>query len=134
MSVKNQNRFTETIVKGEEFKAQLLKNARLVSQKPYKGNPAKGLAPGAVVTLQVTEDHSEPVVNRETGDVMPDATLETVDVTIVGVPYPLPIAKGDYVEVGKFIPEASYFIDFNLILRYDGIKKIPAPNSNHEKT
>lgn len=134
MSIVNPTRFVITTVDGDTIKNKLLTHARFVNQKPYKGNPTKGLAPGVNVTLQITEDNTAPIIDRETGEVKNNSVFETVDVTIVGVSYPLPIAKGDYVEVGKFIPESSYYIDYNLILRYDGIKKIPAPNTSHEKT
>lgn len=41
--------------------------------------------------------------------------------TIIGKNYPLPFGKGTMVSLGGFLPDYSYYIDFNFILRFDNI-------------
>ena len=44
--------------------------------------------------------------------------------TVVDCPYPLPLSKGDRVQLEGFIQEASYYIDYSPILRFREIKKL----------
>lgn len=125
--IHNTNQFVHTVIDGEDIAKKLLHNARLVSQRAYKGNAGKNIAAGTTVTLQITEDATGGYTDKATGELL-DNTLETVDVTIVGCDYPLPIKKGDYCDVSGFIPELSYYIDYNLILRYSEIHKTTPPN------
>ena len=93
-----------------------------VSQRPYRGKPEAGLAPGATVTLQIMQDAHDHGVDKA-GRQRDNNTLEVFSATIVGCTYPLPFAKGDKVKLGGFMPDASYFIDFSLILRFSSIEK-----------
>ena len=79
---------------------------------------------GTTFTVQALDDFSDPIIDKETGEVMDNNALETFDVTIIGAEYPLPIKKGDYVSLKGFLPELSYYINFNLILRFSDIEKI----------
>ena len=94
----------------------------LVSQRPYRGKPEAGLAPGATVTLQIMQDAHDHGVDKA-GRPRDNNALETFSATIVGCTYPLPLQKGDKVKLGGFMPDASYFIDFSLILRFSSIEK-----------
>ena len=122
--IKYANRYVETVIHADELLNDVGRGLRFVSQKPYPGKPEANLAAGATVTLQITEDNSSPIVDEKTGRTKDNNVLETFDATIVGVAYPLDIQKGDIVELGDFIPEASYFIKFNLILRFRSIRKV----------
>lgn len=93
-----------------------------VSQRPYKGKPEAGLAPGATVTLQILTDAHDHGVDKS-GRARDNNALETFSVTVVGCPYPLPLSKGDRVQLEGFIAEASYYIDYSPILRFREIKK-----------
>ena len=93
-----------------------------VSQRPYKGKAEASLAPGATVTLQIMQDAHDHGVDKA-GRQRDNNTLEVFSATIVGCTYPLPFAKGDKVKLGGFMPDASYFIDFSLILRFSSIEK-----------
>ena len=93
-----------------------------VGQRAYKGKPEAGLAPGATVTLQIMQDAHDHGVDKA-GRQRDNNTLEVFSATIVGCTYPLPFAKGDKVKLGGFMPDASYFIDFSLILRFSSIEK-----------
>lgn len=56
--------------------------------------------------------------------------FETFDATIIGATYPLSLVKGDYVALGDFRADVSYYIDFNFILRFGAIKKLqPMPQA-----
>lgn len=74
--------------------------------------------------LQILEDNSEKIIDKNTGEEKPDNTLETFEVTIVGVKYPLDIKKGSIVQLSGFIPEFSYYINYSFILRFTGIEEI----------
>ena len=120
--IKNVTAYVRTVIDMDKFKQDTRNNYLYVSSRPYNGKQDdKGnfvLQKGAVVTLQVLEDHSEPVIDQRTGLVRENNYLETFDVTVVGAPYPLPYNKGDHVSLGAFLPESSYYIDHNLILRF----------------
>ncbi|MDL2274048.1 hypothetical protein LJC34_05860 [Oscillospiraceae bacterium OttesenSCG-928-G22] len=124
MSIKNGNRYTKNLVLGDKFLEDTGNEYRFVSQKPYKGKLEVGLSPGANVTLQIITDNAPPTVDKTTGLTRDNNELETFDATIVGVDYPLPFKKGDPVSLGGFMQEASYYIDFNFILRFKEIKPI----------
>lgn len=121
--IHNTNAYVQTVIDGEGMAAQLFQSSRLVAQRPFKGKPEKGIKPGVTVTIQITKDTSGGYLDRNTGEIL-DNTMETMEVTIVNADYPLPLKKGDYLEISGFLPDISYFIDHNLILRYSHISKL----------
>lgn len=122
MAIKNGYRYSA--VNGNKMLKDFGNHFLYVSQKPYKGNPEKGLLAGSTVTLQILQDNSEPVVDKKTGQVKEDNRLETFEATIIGAKYPLPFTKGDHVALGDFMMDVSHFIDFDFILRFGSIKKL----------
>ena len=104
-----------------------------VGQRAYKGKPEAGLSPGATVTLQIISDAHDHGVDKS-GRPRDNNALETFSVTIVGCSYPLPFTKGDKVKLDGFMPDASYYIDYSLILRFSHIEKVqqPAPGAGKE--
>lgn len=135
MAIKDGYRYTKTLIDWDKIAKDTGNRYRLVSQKPYNGNPEKGLAPGATVTLQIVQDSSAPIIDKKTGQAKDNNVYETFDATILGASYPLPFVKGDFVALGGFLAEKSYYIDFNFILRFTAIKKLqPAPTQgqNHQ--
>lgn len=123
--IKNVYRYVHTIVDGEKFLEDTGNKYMLVSQSPYKGKTDESgetiLPSGVKVRLQILEDFSEPIIDRKTGEQMEDNRWENFDVTIVGCSYPLPFKKGDMVALGTFLPEYSFYIDYNCILRFGKI-------------
>lgn len=101
-----------------------------VSQSPYRGKPEAGLAAGATVTLQINNDTHDHSVDKS-GRKRDDNALETFMATVVGCNYPLPFVKGDKVTLDGFLPDASYYINYSLILRFSSIEKAqqPAPGA-----
>ena len=121
--MRNTYKYIKTQV--EKFLNDTKNNYLFISQRPYKGKTdEKGniiLKPGANLTLQIMEDISEPLINCETGEVLDNNLFETFEVTIVDCPYPLPIKKGERVRLDEFIPEHSYYINFNALKPNTGI-------------
>ena len=101
-----------------------------VSQSPYRGKPEAGLAAGATVTLQINNDTHDHGVDKS-GRKRDNNALETFMATVIGCNYPLPFVKGDKVTLGGFRPDASYYINYSLILRFSSIEKVqqPAPGT-----
>lgn len=126
---KHSNRYVKNIVLGDKLLSDLGNCFRVVSQRLYKGKPEANLAAGTVFTLQITQDNSDPIVDKKTGLVKDNNVFETIEVTVVGCEYPAPFQKGDYVSLGGFVEDASYYIDYNLILRFREIKKIAPPSA-----
>jgi len=125
-TLRNSNRYIKTVINFDKMNNDFGGAYRFVAQRPYKGKSEAGLEPGATVTLQIIKDTAPPVIDKETGMEMDNNVFQTFDATIVGTKYPLPFAKGDYVALNGFIPEASYYINFNFILRFKEIKLLKA--------
>lgn len=126
--INNSHRYIRNLIDGQKFMKDTGNKYRFVGQREYKGKSDKNIPAGTTVTLQIIEDHSEPVIDKATGRVKDNNVFETFDATIVGVTYPLSFSKGDYVMLEDFKEEISYYINFNLILRFGGIKLLKAVN------
>lgn len=125
---KNQYRYAKTLVLGNDLLSDTGNKYRLVSQRAYKGNTEKNIPAGVTVTLQIIEDNSEPIVDKATGMAADNNVFETFEATILNTEFPLPYKKGDYVALEDFKEEYSYYINYNLILRFGGIKLLKAVN------
>lgn len=123
--IKNAYRYVKTVVDGKRILLDLKNCFRVVSSRQSKGSPKKGIEPGTTITLQITEDISEPIYDKETGEVKDNNVFETFDVTIVGKT-DLGLKKGDLVALEGFLPEISYYINFNLILRFSDVRVLNA--------
>lgn len=128
MPFQNAYRYLFTKIDIERLLKDTLNEYLFVSQRPYKGKKDNEgnviIEPGANITLQVITDISEPVIDKKTGEIKENNELETFEVTIEGCQYPLPFKKGDKVSLGDFDEENSYYINYNLILRFRKIKLI----------
>jgi len=123
MAIGNSWVFTETRFKAEEFLNNTGNAFRLVSQRPYasKKNPEdKGL----MLTLQITKDSTDYGVDKKTGFERDNNILNTFDVTILNNKDYVDIKKGEYLKLIEFIPEKSFVIGFDLILRFKDVEKI----------
>lgn len=122
--MKNVNRYVRA--DGERFLKDTRNEYMMVDQRPYPGKIAedgKVLIPsGAKAKLLILHDDGG-VVDRNTGEIR-DNELETIEVTIVGVDYPLPFEKKSKVRLEGFMPEISFVVGYDLILRFSGIEKL----------
>lgn len=133
MALSNVSRYTKVVIDWGLMSSDFDGVFRVVSQRPYKGKPEAGLAPGTTFTLQVVEDKAPPVIDKTTGKPKENNVFETFEATVVGQEYPAPFRKGDYVELDGFMPEASFYIDFNLILRFQAIQATSAPKGEPQE-
>ena len=120
--LQNAFKYQKTVVLGDEMVRDFGNEFIFVSQSAYKGKPGTGLKPGATIVLQIVHDHAEPGIDKETGVKKDNNVLNTFEVTVPGVEFPLSFAKGDRVSLGGFMPDHSYYINFAFILRFSEIK------------
>lgn len=124
----NGMRYIKTVILADDFLKDTRNRYRFVSQSKYKGSDGKdgksGLKSGASMVLQIMYDDAPPIIDKATKQPKENNVLETFSVTIPNVDYPLPLKKGDVVSLENFLSDYSYFINFNLILRFGGYKKI----------
>ena len=62
--IKNSHRYIRTLVNGQKLMKDTGNKYRVVGQREYKGKPDKNIPAGATVTLQIIEDHSEPIIDK----------------------------------------------------------------------
>lgn len=126
--INNGHRYTRTVIEIDKFLKDTGNKYMLISQRRFKGksngNGECEIPEGTTLGLQILEDHSEPIIDKNTGLAKPDNTLETFEATVVGAQYPLPINKGSKVRLYDFIPEYSYYINYNFILRFGRLEEI----------
>ena len=124
----NGYRYVKNIIEIDKFLKDTGNRYMLISQRRFKGkNNESGeceIPEGTTLGLQILEDHSEPIIDKKTGLPKPDNTLETFEVTVFGAQYPLPINKGSKVRLYDFIPEYSYYINYNFIFRFGRVEEI----------
>lgn len=129
MPIQNSWKYTQTTFKIEDFLKATRNEFQFVSQKPYqsKKNPENV---GTNVTLLITHDDMDYGVDKN-GRKRENNVLNTFDVTILNGQTTLPFKKGEKVSLGKFIPEKSYVIGFDVLLRFADIKKAGGVNAAH---
>ena len=136
--INNGHRYIKTIIEIDKFLRDTANRYMLISQRPFRGKyDADGnceIPEGVTVGLQILEDHSDPVIDKNTGEVKQDNTYETFDATIVGVQYPLSINKGSTVRLYDFLDEYSYYINYTFILRFSGIEELESVEENEDIT
>jgi len=123
MPIANAWVFTETTFKAEEFLKNTHNLFRLVSQRPYisKKDPSES---GITFTLLITQDDTEYGINKTSGLERDNNILNTFDVTVLNNKTSIDVQKGEYLRLVNYIPEKSFIIDFDLILRFEGIEKV----------
>jgi len=123
MPIANAWVFTETNFRSEEFLNNTGNIFRLVSQRPYvsKKNPDEK---GVTLNLQITKDDTDYGVDKKTGIKRDNNILNTFEVTILNGKEHLEIQKGEYLRLVDYIPEKSFVIRFDLILRFKDVEKV----------
>lgn len=123
MPIQNSWVYTQTLFKAEEFKKMTRNVYQFVSQRPYvakKDEKEKGVS----VTLLIIHDDNDYGNDKSTGNKRDSNVLNTFDVTILNGNTSLPFNKGDKVALGNYLPDKSFIIGFDLILRFDSIRKV----------
>lgn len=123
MPIANAWVFTETKFKAKEFLTNTGNMYRLVSQRPYvsKKEPDEK---GVTLTLAITKDSTDYGSDKKTALKRDNNILNTFDVTILNGKEHISVKKGEYVRLIDFIPEKSFIIGFDLILRFKDVEKI----------
>lgn len=123
MGLENGWVFTDTVFKHEEFLKNTGNVYKLVSQKPYKSkkNPEDI---GVTVSLHILKDETDYGYDKTTGRKREDNSMNSFNVTILNGEQALDLSKGEYVRLIEYIPEKSFVIGFDFILRFKGIEKV----------
>ncbi|PTI47391.1 hypothetical protein [Staphylococcus succinus] len=123
MPIANAWVFTETNFKAEEFLANTHNTYRLVAQRPYtsKKDPNES---GVTLTLLITKDETHYGVDKKSGLERDNNVLNTFDVTVLNNKISIDVKKGEYVKLINYIPEKSFVIEFDLILRFEDVEKV----------
>lgn len=121
MPIQNSWVYTRTEFDAVKFLKATGNVYQLVSQRPFcsKKNPDEK---GVLVTLLITHDDTDYGVDKQ-GKNRDNNVLNTFDVTILNGESSLPFRKGEKVSLGNYLPEKSYVIGFDLVLRFDSIRK-----------
>lgn len=119
--IQNSWKFTQTMFDAGLFLKVTGNEFQFVSAKPYqsKKNPEDK---GTTLTLLITHDNMDYGVDKN-GRKRDNNVLNTFDVTILNGQSEVPFKKGDKVSLVGFIPEKSYVIGFDLLLRFRDVKK-----------
>lgn len=122
MAIQNIWKFTSTQFDSETFLKATRNTFQFVSAKSYqsKKNPEDS---GFTVTLLIMYDDMDYGADKKTGRKRDNNVLNTFDVTILNGKSEVPFKKGDKVSLVGFMPEKSYVIGFDLLLRFRNIKK-----------
>lgn len=121
MPIQNPWVFTQTTFDIEKFLKVTRNEFQLVSQRSFtsKKNPNEK---GTLLTLLIIHDDHDYGVDKN-GNKRDNNVLNTFDVTILNGETSIPFRKGEKVALGNFLPEKSYVIGFDLILRFDSVRK-----------
>lgn len=129
MPIQNSWVYTQTQLDVKKFLEAMGNEFQFVSQKPYqsKKNPDDK---GVTLTLLITHDSMDYGVDKN-GRKRDNNVLNTFDVTILNGQSEVPFKKGEKVSLVGFIPEKSYVIGFDLLLRFRDVKKVEVSNGKN---
>lgn len=130
--IRDSYRYVQTNILMDKFLKDTRNEYRVVGQREYKGKPEANLDPGTTFTLMIMHDDSEPIKDKKTGVQKDSNVFESFDATVPGCKYPAPYKKGDFVRLDGFMENASFYVDFNFILRFSKIEKIAPPSAKKE--
>lgn len=122
MAIQNAWVYTKTKFEAENFLKATRNIFQFVSAKPYqsKKNPEDK---GFTLTLLIMYDDMDYGADKNTGRKRDNNVLNTFDVTILNGKSEVPFKKGDKVSLAGFIPEKSYVIGFDVLLRFRDVRK-----------
>ncbi len=118
MAIVNNWVFTKTSIEWEKFISATKNQYKVVSVRNYRDK--KGNLPdGVSLTLQVIKDDYDYGVDKN-GNQRETNLFQNFDVTVLNDS--VQVVKGDYVALEGFIPEYSFVIGFDMILRFKSLK------------
>lgn len=122
MAIQNGHRFTRQIIEWMKMNDAFGGQYRVLTKKPY--SDAKGRYPdGWTFTLQIGQDTFDYGTDKS-GNKIYDNAGQTFDVTVFNRAAGETIDRGDMVELEGFREDASFYIDYSFILRFDTLKKV----------
>lgn len=114
---------TKTIVQGERFVENTNNHYEYITQRPY--HDKKGVLPdGVILTLRILEDNTDYGVDKNTGKPRATNRGQNFDVTILNGRTELPFEFGDIVALEGFDEEHSFAMNFDLVMRFKGAKRL----------
>jgi hypothetical protein len=121
MSIQNSWIFVKSLFDSKMFLEKTRNTFQFVNQKPFvsKKHPEDV---GVLTTLLIMYDDMDYGVDKK-GNKRDNNVLNTFEVTILNGQTELPFKKGDKVSLVGYIPEKSYVIGFDVLLRFKDIKK-----------
>lgn len=122
MSLINIFAFTETLIKADAILNATGNKYKIVSVREYTDKKGK-LPDGYNLTLKVLQDNFDYGIDKD-GNPRESNEDQNFDVTVLSRHTKL--KKGDYISLKDFNSDNSYYIDFNLILRFNDYEKIDA--------
>ncbi len=130
MPIQNSWAYTKTQFDCEKFLKVTRNEFMYVTGKLYqsKKNPEDS---GFSLTLSIRHDDMDYGIDKKTGRKRDNNVLNTFDVTILNGSSEIPFKKGDLVSLEGFIPEKSYVIGFDLLLRFRNVKKVGDSNGKN---
>ena len=118
MAIANSYMFTHTSFDWNRFAEGTNNQYRVVASRPYSDR--KGvLSNGVTVTLQVIVDNLDYGVDKD-GNPRDNNLYQNFDVTILDPE--LNLSKGCIIQLLDYLPEYSYVLNFDLILRFRSAK------------
>lgn len=129
MPIANSYMFTRSTFDSDEFLKVTRNVFQFVSQKPFQSKKHPEDI-GVTVTLLIIHDDKDYGTDK-TGKTIDNNVLQTFDVTILNGKTELPFKKGDKVALEGYIPEKSYVIKYDLLLRFSDIKKVGDSNAKN---
>ncbi|MCM1252324.1 MAG: hypothetical protein NC321_05855 [Clostridium sp.] len=113
--------FIKNLFDAETFLANTGNKFRFLFGKPYQSKKHPDEV-GATLTLQILYDRTDYGTDKN-GQKRGSNLMNTFDVTILNGKTEIPFKSGDIVSLVDFIPEKSYVIGFDLLLRFKDVKK-----------
>lgn len=129
MPIQNSWVYTQTQFNAEKFLRTTENEFLLVSAKPYQSKKTPE-DKGVTLTLSIIHDSMDYGVDKD-GRKRDNNVLNTFDVTILNGQAEVPFQKGDKVSLIGFMPEKSYVIGFDLLLRFKDVKKAGDSNGKN---
>ena len=121
--------YTQTQIDAKKFLEATENEYLFVAQKSYQSKKDPD-DKGSTLTLSIIHDNMDYGVDKN-GHKRDNNLLNTFDVTILNGQSEVPFKKGDKVSLVGFIPEKSYVIGFDLLLRFRDVKKVGDSNGKN---
>ena len=113
--------FTKTSFDWQRFNQGTHGKYRAVSVRDYHNKDGK-LPDGLVVTLSVIADDNDYGVDKHTGEPRENNFMQNFEVTVLSDK--VRPRKGDIVQLIEYDEDNSFVINFNIVLRFRGIRVI----------